>query len=67
MGTVGPITKFAADLAPVVKVLVGEHISKLSLDIEVNVREIQIYYNLDSSPTYSPLRKEIKELHKRLS
>ncbi|XP_015181501.1 PREDICTED: fatty-acid amide hydrolase 2-like [Polistes dominula] len=48
MAEVGPICKFAEDLTPMLKVLVGEKISMLKLDDPVDVTKLRIFYQKSS-------------------
>lgn len=44
----GPICKKAADLDPMLRVLVGDRISKLKLDAPVDVKNLDIFYQEES-------------------
>lgn len=48
MAEAGPICKKAEDLAPFLKVLVGDKISKLKLDEPVNLKNLKIFYQPES-------------------
>lgn len=48
MAEAGPICKKAEDLAPFLKVLVGDKVSKLKLDEPVNLENLNIFYQLES-------------------
>lgn len=62
MVVAGPMTRFAGDLAPLVKVLVGPNVSQLNLDQDVDVTKISIYYMLDNNDIMcSSIRSEVKK------
>lgn len=64
----GPMTKYAVDLAPLIKVLVGDNISKLSLDEDVEVKEIKIHYMFENKDIMcSAIRSEVLQIMQRLS
>lgn len=48
MAEVGPICKKAEDLAPLLKVLIGEKVSLLKLDAPVDVKKLKIFYQESS-------------------
>lgn len=48
MAGVGPMCKKAEDLVPILKVLVGEKISLLKLDAEVDIKCLNIFYQENS-------------------
>lgn len=45
--TIGPMSRYAEDLAPMVKVLANKNSDKLRLDEEVNIRDMKVYYMED--------------------
>lgn len=48
---IGPITRNAADLRPLLKILADENVSKLKLDEKVDLKNVKVYYqknNLNS-------------------
>ncbi|KAF7279324.1 hypothetical protein GWI33_007415 [Rhynchophorus ferrugineus] len=58
----GPMTKYATDLEPLLKCLVGVKSKELGLDRKVNVRKLNVYYIIDPNDHYcSPIRKEMTE------
>lgn len=62
----GPVVRYAEDLAPMIKVMVGEHATKLKLDKEVDVKNIKIYYMSDNGDILcSAIRDEMKEAFKK--
>lgn len=48
MAEAGLICKKAEDLAPLLKVLVGDKVSKLKLDEPVNLENLKIFYQIES-------------------
>nr|CAD7424654.1 unnamed protein product [Timema monikensis] len=44
MVTAGPMCRYAQDLAPFLKVMIGNNISKLNLDKQVNLKDVSFYY-----------------------
>lgn len=63
MVVVGPMTKYAEDLLPFLKVLVAENCNKLRLDEPVNVSKIKVYYVTNpKDPFISPFRAEMKSI-----
>lgn len=62
----GPMTRYAEDIIPVLKVLLDENASKLKLDTPVDIQNINIYYIDDPhDPTISTMREEMKECFKK--
>lgn len=64
---VGPMSRYATDLLPMLKVLACDKVNHLKLDERVNVTKLKYYYMDDDSGSVlvSPVEKEIKEaLHK---
>ncbi|XP_060522427.1 fatty-acid amide hydrolase 2-like [Cylas formicarius] len=60
---VGCMTKFAEDLIPFLKVLVGKNVDKLKLDRPVFVNKLKVYYVTDPrDPLVSPFRDEMKNV-----
>lgn len=60
MVVAGPITRYADEIAPMLKVLVARNLDKLRLDEPVNVKDIKIYFVTDPrDPFVSPLRSEM--------
>ncbi|KAG5898521.1 hypothetical protein JTB14_038474 [Gonioctena quinquepunctata] len=61
MVNAGPLTKYAEDLAPLLKILVAENVNKLRLDDPVDLRKLEVYYILNpKDPFVSPSRDEMK-------
>ncbi|CAG2062504.1 unnamed protein product, partial [Timema podura] len=44
MVTAGPMCRYAQDLAPFLKVIIGNNISKLKLDEQVTLEDVSFYY-----------------------
>lgn len=67
MVTAGPISRYASDLIPMIKVLARNNVSKLSLDKPVDVKDIKVYY-MDEKRYFlvSTIRPEMKEIFRRL-
>ncbi|CAG9832534.1 unnamed protein product [Diabrotica balteata] len=62
MVNTGPLTRHADDLAPVLKVLVGEHVKKLKLNDPVDVKNIKMSYILNAKDVLiSPYREDMKQ------
>ncbi|KAK9505360.1 hypothetical protein O3M35_009440 [Rhynocoris fuscipes] len=60
MVTAGTITRYAEDIIPFLKVLLGDNQTQLKLDTKVNLQELHYYYVLDPGDMrVSPLSKEI--------
>ncbi|KAL3272640.1 hypothetical protein HHI36_014105 [Cryptolaemus montrouzieri] len=63
----GPMTRYAEDIIPLLKVLTDENASKLKLDKHVDLKDITIYYIDDpQDPFISMIRDEMKESFKRV-
>nr|CAH7720420.1 unnamed protein product [Callosobruchus chinensis] len=61
MMVVGILSRFAEDIAPILRVLVAENADKLQLDKPVNVKSLKFYYIADpKDPFISPSREEMK-------
>jgi len=60
---IGPMSRFAIDLKPALKVMAGENASKLNLDEPVDVSTVKIYYQTDDlgGKLISPVDEAIKE------
>lgn len=66
MVSLGPIVRYAEDLAPLIKVLVGENVSRLKLDENVDVKKIKIYYMGENRDILcSSLRGEMKDMFRK--
>lgn len=48
MAEVGPICKSAVDLEPLLKVLIGDNVSKVKLGTPVDVKKLNIFYQESS-------------------
>ncbi|KAK4874128.1 hypothetical protein RN001_013488 [Aquatica leii] len=61
MLTAGTLTKTANDIAPLLKILVDKNVDKLKLDEKVNVKNIQVFYTLETEDLkISPFTPEMK-------
>lgn len=60
--TIGPMSRYAEDLAPMLKVLANKNADKLRLDEKINVRDMKVYYMEDDggSPLTNGVSREIK-------
>lgn len=67
MVTAGPISRYACDLIPMIKVLAGDNVGKLSLDKPVDIKNIKVYYT-DEKRYFlvSTIRPEMKEIFRKL-
>ncbi|XP_043274619.1 fatty-acid amide hydrolase 2-A [Venturia canescens] len=65
---IGPMCRYATDLAPILKVLAGENASMLNLDEKVDISKLKVYYMLDDGGQLlvSPVDHEIKDGIKRV-
>ncbi|XP_023721734.1 fatty-acid amide hydrolase 2 [Cryptotermes secundus] len=61
--TIGPMSRYAEDLAAMLKVLAHENADKLQLDEKVDIRTIKVYYMQDDggSVLTNGVSREIKE------
>ena len=59
MVVAGPMTKYAEDLVPLLKIIVGPNIHKLKLDEVVDVKKLKICYVKSTNCLYSsPVTEE---------
>lgn len=65
----GPITRYACDLIPMLKVLAGENVVKLRLDEQVDLRKVKLFYIEElNDPLASSCHPDvIKGLHAAIS
>lgn len=57
---IGPMTRHAKDLKPLLQIISGENASKLKLDEHVDIKKLKIFYQIDSeSPLTDPVDKDI--------
>lgn len=64
MCSTGPMCRFAVDLLPMMKVIANEeYLSKLRLDVPVNIQKLKIFYqeNDGGGNLISPVDKDIQE------
>lgn len=59
MVEVGPMCKKAEDLEPLLRILVGDKISKLKLDSPVNLKNLKIFYQVSSGDVRSSLVSKV--------
>ncbi|XP_046990282.1 fatty-acid amide hydrolase 2 isoform X1 [Schistocerca americana] len=61
MVTAGPMTKYACDLKPFLKVLLGGNVSRLRLDLKVNLKDLKVMYMEElNDPRTSFVTEDIK-------
>lgn len=60
--SIGPMSRFATDLKPMLKVIAASNASKLRLDEPVDLSRVKIFYQEDcgNSPIVSPVDPDIK-------
>lgn len=59
----GPIVRYAEDLAPLIKVFVGDNSTKLKLDDIIDVNTIKVYYINENRDIFcSSIRSEMKTI-----
>lgn len=65
---IGPMCRFAQDLAPVLKVLADKKVDILRMDEKVNVSKIKLYYMEDDGGQFltSPVDPEIKSVMRKV-
>lgn len=57
---VGPMTKHAVDLKPLLKIMAGDNKNKLKLDEPVNIGKLKVYYQFSNdAPLVDPVDPEI--------
>lgn len=61
--SIGPMSRFATDLKPMLKIIAGSNANKLRLDTPVDLTNVKIFYQEDcgGSPIISPVDKDIKD------
>ncbi|XP_065214164.1 fatty-acid amide hydrolase 2-B-like isoform X2 [Planococcus citri] len=52
---IGPMSRYAQDLKPALKIIAGSNADALNLDQTVNLNDLQIYYMLDKGFMYSEI------------
>lgn len=63
----GPMTRYAEDIIPLLKVLLDDNVSKLNLEKPVDFESINVYYIDDpQDPTISAMRQEMKDCFKKV-
>lgn len=64
---VGPMTRFAVDLKPLLSVMAGENSSKLNLDQPVNISKLKVYYQFSNdAPLVDPVDTDITAAMKKV-
>lgn len=60
--SIGPMSRFATDLKPMLKIIAAENAQKLRLDEPVDLSRVKIFYQEDcgGSPIVSPVHPDIK-------
>lgn len=60
--SIGPMSRFATDLKPMLKIIAGDNARKLNLDDPVDLSKVKIFYQEDcgGSPIVSPVHQDIK-------
>ncbi|XP_032518667.2 fatty-acid amide hydrolase 2-B [Danaus plexippus] len=57
---IGPMTRFAADLKPILKIISGENCAKLNLDKPINLKNLKIFYQINNgAPLTDKVDKDI--------
>lgn len=61
--SIGPMSRFATDLKPMLKIIAGDNAKKLRLDEPVDLSRVKIFYQDDcgGSPIVSPVHPDIKQ------
>ncbi|CAH2105921.1 unnamed protein product [Euphydryas editha] len=54
--TVGPMTRFASDLAPLLKVMAGDNANMLELDKPVQIDQLKVFYMCEATSSAALLR-----------
>nr|CAD7595869.1 unnamed protein product [Timema genevievae] len=65
---IGPMCRFATDLAPTLRIISGKNAELLNLDEKVDIKKLKYYYMEDDggSRMVSPVQKDIKESLRRV-
>lgn len=59
MVVAGPMCKKAEDLEPLLRVLIGDNITKLKLDTPVDLKNLKIFYQVSSGDIRSSLVSKV--------
>lgn len=61
--SIGPMSRFATDLKPMLKIIAGNNAAKLRLDDPVDLSKVNIFYQDDcgGSPIVTPVQQDIKQ------
>lgn len=63
MVCVGPLTRYAEDLTPFIKVLAGPKADLLNLDKPVPIKQLRVFYITNpKDPLMSPFRQEMHDV-----
>lgn len=66
MVCLGPIVRYAEDLAPLIKIMVGKNVFQLKLDDKVAVKDIKIYYMMENNDIFcSSIHGDMKNAFRR--
>lgn len=59
---IGPMSRFACDLKPVLKIISSDNAASLDLDRSINISKLRIFYQYDNGGGYlvSPVDREIR-------
>nr|CAD7458493.1 unnamed protein product [Timema tahoe] len=65
---IGPMCRFATDLAPTLRIISGKNAELLKLDEKVDIKKLKYYYMEDDGGSHmvSPVQKDIKESLRRV-
>lgn len=64
---IGPMTRYAADLKPILKIISGENSKELNLDQPVNIGSLKIFYQISmNAPLCSDVDPEIVTVMKKV-
>ena len=60
------MTRYACDMKPMLKMMVGDNATKLDLDTPVDLKKLKFYYmDSDDNPFHTPVQQDIKDsVHK---
>ncbi|XP_075980348.1 fatty-acid amide hydrolase 2-A-like [Anticarsia gemmatalis] len=66
--SIGPMTRHAVDLKPIMKIISGENAKKLNLDEPVDIKKLKFFYQYSSkAPLVDPVDPEIKAALKKVT
>ncbi|CAB3234072.1 unnamed protein product [Arctia plantaginis] len=65
---IGPMTRYAVDMKPILKIISRENAEKLKLDQPVEIKKLKFYYQYSASaPLVDPVDPEIKSALKKVT